>query len=137
MKKVREIKDKRKCPSQNDINNAVKIASDFKLSIYQALYEYGLVEPGNIGGKYKISFYNDIIAVIRIIPTVNKSYAFSTRTPKEALEKTILIDDAIRTNKNKIHDFACCPLAEFNNCVCHVSFNCPVHGNAQCHGTHD
>lgn len=32
--------------------------------------------------------------------------------------------------------FACCEKAEFSNCVCFVSFACPVHGNTHI-GTHD
>lgn len=30
----------------------------------------------------------------------------------------------------------CCDLAVLRNCVCYVSFLCPVHGT-HCHGTHD
>jgi hypothetical protein len=139
MKKTNPIANKVVAPSVEEIHNAINILSDWKLSVYQALCEYGLTDANGYkmfiveGCQYRGSpTYG-----IRVKVNGNDDgYDFSVQSGEEAIGKAMLVVDAIKAGKQKISHRACCPLAEFLACVCLESFSCPLHGSSH-FGTHD
>lgn len=59
---------------------------------------------------------------------------FSVFDPSEVLAKVKIVLSGLR-NKS-LGGRACCRYASVRNCICDISFSCPLHGS-ECHGSHD
>ena len=74
-------------------------------------------------------------------PRFNSYILPDPRLKPEDLDMEILmhckmIFDAYIQKKPKVDSRACCPLAERRDCVCLISFYCPIHG-VKCIGSHE
>lgn len=123
------------------LSKAWKILNQQHLSVYQRLYAVGLTcaAPYGQGFPFVVERDPQAMMTIRVYPYGYESYGFWVRTAAEVetvVAKAESLFQALTQGKERVHALACCPLATYNNCVCHVSFRCDIHG-FQCHGTHD
>lgn len=127
-------------PSVDEISAALKVLNNYWLHYYQLLYfeQPKLTAPGS-GRPFNLRIDPERLGCIRVSFVDDTSYDFhinSSEADQDLLAKCRLVLDAHKAKKTKVDRLACCPLATFRNCVCNVSFNCPVHGQ-KCVGTHD
>lgn|SRR5574343_61768 len=136
-----KVKPKRKpveLPSSEDVWKAVELLRNQVLHYYQILLYEGLSEPNGypITVERKESVLGPTTRVVMYPKHKPElSYTFNeTDSDEDVINKARFLLDGL--TKKKIHPKACCGYAKFRNCVCEVSFECPLHGT-RCVGTHD
>ncbi len=136
---VRNIHSAVELPPEPELSKALRVLNDQRLSIYQILYADGLAEPGTAGGQFAIDREVSGGAGMSLWLTIThrkSGISFKAKSPEKVLDNARLILNAVEMKATKCHYKACCPLATIRNCVCEVSFSCPIHGS-NCHGSHD
>lgn len=135
---VKKLTNAQECPSVNEILLALNVLRNHQVAIYQHLYADGLTQPG--GGTFNLTRHESskhLSMWIKIYNTRQPQYWFLVKEASdEVCQKARLILEHIKSGKSCTHPKACCPMAEITNCVCDVSFKCPLHDQT-CHGSHD
>lgn len=114
----------------------IEQASKVQLALYQLFYAHGLTSPW--GNPWKVSFLlgHPKGGSGHGFYAERGEYVLFSRDAHKLLTYVQWLQEAFNNGKGKIEPRACCPLAEYRNCVCEVSFQCPIH-NSTCIGTHD
>jgi hypothetical protein len=133
-------------PSTENLNAAFEALDAYFLHFYQLLYFQAtpMTQPGQGHGRpfnLKWSLAHTHCIQVEVMPWSGRREEFDflitpQMTDEEVLAKCGAILQAIGNGKSKVHDMACCPLAEHNPCVCAYSFKCAIHGERHI-GTHD
>lgn len=139
-------------PSYADVSAAQRVLGSYQLHFYQLLYfqRPALTQPGHPGYPFDINFHPEHRSCLKVQYNgrgVDKTPEWFfmvtpmgldkiTETDAMVLEKCGLIMEEAKNPKAKVSTRACCSLAVIRNCVCTISFFCPLHGN-KCIGTHD
>jgi hypothetical protein len=118
--------------------------NDALLGFYQIFYREKLTQPGSHGGPWKLSLSFPTggltigywVEASRKFP--NGDFIFTrAKTPQKLLFNAKALDHAyLIANMKKFDPRVCCALAQRQNCVCSLSWECPIHGS-QCIGSHD
>ena len=133
-----------KCPSQEEISDALLVLSKQEMSVYQTLYREWLADPY---GRPLHVRRSDAAACIDVYTKYfdgeqEQEISFRVTKPEaeegglDVIAKARLVVEAVDSGKKKSDSRMCCPLAEYRPCVCEVSFTCPLHGT-HCIGSHD
>lgn len=127
-------------PATVDYDGAFDALNKAALACYQVFYFAKLTDPYGYPWKVELNHSGTNFSGFKLICLVsgysNTRPVFG-RNPLELLPKVQMVHEAIIAQRPRVDDRACCPLATFRGCVCVVSFNCPVHGDGQCIGSHD
>ena len=131
-------------PSEAQMELSWQAIDDYYFHYYQLLFfaEPPLTEAGN-GRPFDLKWDAKNRHCIRVEcqPWSGRREEFDfligpASSDEEVLEHCHAILDAIQSNRQKVDQMACCPLAEGIYCVCAYSFSCPLHGEQHI-GTHD
>lgn len=135
-------------PSFDELRRASEAYRKWQLHYYQLLWfhEPKLTAPGRNGRPLSVEFDPDHIGCLKVVVPQNPAFNFSVlmylhgktqdEYDAEFLRRANLIVETMKSDKQKIDQRACCPLATIRGCVCAISFTCEIHGQ-QCIGTHD
>lgn len=127
-------------PTREEFEKSADVVRAYALAAYQLLYAVGLANCN--GGKWKTSlaFHDYGGGFSNFVQAVGKDdigpVYVREQTPEALYRSVVQIENAYTLGWRRTDNRACCCLAERNNCVCEISFKCPVHGK-QCYGSHD
>lgn len=120
------------CPSEAELDHAWGILHAQESAIYRTLLDARLA---GLGKPYSVTRENTN-TVLTIERQDHPEFTFVASSPDGLLEKIGLIEEAIKSGRQKDHHLDCCPLARNVFCVCSHSYDCPLHGR-RCFGSHD
>lgn len=143
----------KKCPTKEEIANAIEIINDQSLHYYQLLYfnDFKKDKSGYFplnpltsaeGIPLKITRYSYGIQCTAFLKISYVDYENSKglyffvndESDDVVLEKARMLIEGAKLEK--VDRRACCVFAKKVFCVCEASFECPLHGR-KCVGSHD
>lgn len=123
---------------QFNVEEAFKICSELDLIFYQKFYHAKKTSCNGVGiWALELRVKSGSFHCCRATFNRDKSIFVESRDPNDLFDKCLKIEEGWNAGKTKRADSRfCCPLAEKQDCVCVISWTCPVHGS-RCIGSHD